>query len=425
MITAAIIGTGIIFLFAIDAVNWGKRLLFPSLEAAVPVWVSNTFFAYLCFYLIGIVFPFLLFLGWIFQSGPSRTTGGAAPFVSIIIPVYNEQGTITKSVRSALEQDYPNYEVIVVNDGSLDFTPYTVNDDAISLIHLRRNRGKAAALNAGIDQAKGEIIVFSDSDSRLEKDALRRLVEHFIDPAVGAVAGKIEVDVQNSLLDCWQTLEYIFGQVIVKLAQVGSGASAMVCPGPVCAIRRRLLLELGGYKDRSVVEDFDITLEIIDNGYRVAYEPRAIAWTNTPRNWGDLRLQRLRWYRGNLKVFSLYRHLFLRTDSGSLGIFWLPYALSVGFGGILLEAALLIALPFLLYFSGAALESLALGLVFMVVIELLTTSQYLIALALEGKLRPALAFAALISKPYHLFLAWIRLVSITRELKNREITWNG
>ena len=211
----------------------------------------------------------------------------------------------------------------------------------------------------------------------------------------------------------------------MKQAQVGSGASAMVCPGPACAIRRRLLLEMGGFKNRTVVEDFDATLEIINNGYRVAYEPRAIAWTNVPRNWGDLRRQRLRWYRGNLKVISLYRHLFLRNDSGVLGIFWLPYTLAVGFGGVLLEAALLIALPFLLYFSGAALESLALGVVFMVVIELLTTGQYLVALALEGKMRPGLAFAALISKPYNLFLAWLRLVSISRELGNREITWNG
>ncbi len=426
VISFAILTTAIIFLLILELAFWIKELVFPAMELVIPRWIANTFFAYLSFYLIGIIFPFMLFLGWRQlkypnQIGDDKTT----PFVTLVIPAYNEQNTMAKSLKSALEQDYPNYEIIVVDDGSLDFTPYTVDNDSIRFIRLRRNRGKAAALNAGIDQAKGDIIMFSDSDSRLDKSALRYMVEHFNDPAVGAVAGKVCVTNSNLMLECWQNLEYLQAQTIMKLAQIGSGGSVTVCPGPVCAVRRTVLIEMGGYKDRTLVEDFDATLEIIGRGYRAAYEPRAIAWTNVPRRWRVLGSQRTRWYRGNLQVLSQYRDIFLRRSAGSIGLFWMPYSLLSGFAAVLLEIAMLGSFPLLLYFSGAALKLLALGLIILVLIELLVSIQYLIALALENALKPKLIFAALTVKPYNLFLAWIRLVAMYREAKRQEATWAG
>lgn len=427
VITVAVVLTLVACSLLLALADWLKDSLFPALQLPpIPAWISATFFAYLSFYLIAILFPFWLFLGWRLLKYPRRyDNAGALPLVTIVIPAYNEQNTIAKSIRSALDQDYPNFEIIVVDDGSHDFTPFTVESEVIRFIPLRRNRGKAAALNAGVDQAKGEIIVFSDSDSRLDRNALRYLVERFQDPGVGAVAGKVCVTNCNTLLECWQHLEYVLAQTVMKLAQSSGGGSVTVCPGPVCAVRRTLLLEMGGYKDRTLVEDFDATLELFAQGSRTVYEPRAVAWTNVPRRWRVLGAQRTRWYRGNLQIFTWHRQLFFKPGSGRLGMFWLPYTLFFGFGGVLLELLLLASFPVLLYFSGAPGPLLLLGLIFLVLIESLVALQYLTALALERDLRPRLILAALINKPYHVYLAWIRLVAMFREFKKMEATWNG
>lgn len=426
VICFAVISTAVIFYLTLQLAAWIKELIFPAMELVIPRWISITFFVFLSIYLVGIIFPFMLFLGWRQLKYPSQVTDDqTTPFVTLVIPAYNEQDTMAKSLKSALEQDYPNYEIIVVDDGSMDFTPFTVDNDSIRFIRLRRNRGKAAALNVGIDQAKGDIIMFSDSDSRLDKSALRYMVQHFNDPTVAAVAGKVCVTNSNIMLECWQNLEYLQAQTIMKQAQIGSGGSVTVCPGPVCAVRRTVLIEMGGYKDRTLVEDFDATLEIIGRDYRAVYEPRAIAWTNVPRRWQVLGSQRTRWYRGNLQVLSQYRDILLRPSAGAIGMFWMPYSLLSGFAAILLEVAMLASFPFLLYFSGAALKLLGLGLIILALIELMVSIQYLIALAFERALKPKLIFAALTVKPYNLFLAWIRLVAMYREAKRQEATWAG
>lgn len=426
VICFAVISTAVLFILVLQLAAWIKGQIFPEMELVIPGWIATTFFAYLCFYLIGIIFPFMLFLGWRQLKYPGQVSDDqTTPFVTLVIPAYNEQDTMAKSLKSALEQDYPNYEIIVVDDGSLDFTPFTVDNDSIRFIRLRRNRGKAAALNVGIDQAKGEIIMFSDSDSRLDKSAIRYMVEHFNDASVGAVAGKVCVTNSNLMLECWQNLEYLQAQTIMKQAQIGSGGSVTVCPGPVCAVRRAVLIEMGGYKDRTLVEDFDATLEIVGRGYRAVYEPRAIAWTNVPRRWRVLGSQRTRWYRGNLQVVSQYRDIFFKVGAGSIGLFWMPYSLLSGFGAVLLEIAMLASFPFLLYFSGAALKLIALGLIILLLIEMIVSFQYIVALAMEKMLKPKLIFAAFTVKPYHLFLAWIRLVAMYREFKRQEATWSG
>ncbi len=422
---AAAAATGVILYLVSMLGVWINGQIIPGGGGAAPEWVYSVFLIFFCLYLIGIVFPFLLFLGWRHGRVRGSAASGGIPMVSVVIPAYNEARTIERSIQGVLEQDYPNLEVIVVDDGSRDLTPFLAKDRRVTYVHLHRNRGKAAALNAGIARSKGEIVAFSDADSILDRQAIRHLVRHFGDPSLGAVSGRVDVLNPRSLLVAWQVLEYTLGQEVVKNAQLGSGASAMVCPGPLSAFRRTVLVELGGYKARSLAEDFDITLETIDRGYRVGYEPRALAWTQTPGSWSDLRKQRLRWYRGNLQVFSRHRRLFLNSRTGLLGLFWLPYSLLVGFGGVIFESFLLMNLPLLLWISGAPLASFAQGLVFLLLIELLGAGQYLMSLGLAGRWRWRLVSSALLVKPYHLFLAWTRLVSLWREIKKRELTWNG
>lgn len=252
-------------------------------DSPVAPWVIWIFKFYFVVYACGSVLPFALFLFWRSRIDARQTAANDAPLVTIIIPAFNEEANIFGCLAAVLYQDYPFCEVIVLDDGSSDYTPYLIENSGVKLLRLRSNQGKASALNLGVRHAKGDILVFSDADSMLDPSAVGNLVRRFSDPTVGAVAGRVMVARPAGWLRCWQELEYVLGQVIVKAAQIGHGSSALICPGPVCAVRRDLLLRLGGFKNDTLVEDFDLTLDVIRAGYQASYEPFAVARTETRR----------------------------------------------------------------------------------------------------------------------------------------------
>lgn len=401
-----------------------SKLGFPYVYS-YPGTSIETLLSFFLICLLGSLFYFFLFIGWVSNFRLKRQTPEKLPLVSIIIPAFNEQETVCKSIDCALDQNYPEFEVIVVDDGSSDLTPFLINHPEVKTISLSQNQGKSKAVNSAIGEAKGEYILFSDSDSHLHPDAIKQLIGHFNDPQVGAVSGQILVRKKSGLVVLWQTVEYIFGQAIVKVAQCGSGSSITVCPGPISMYRRQILLSLGGFKERTIVEDFDLTLEVIEAGNKVIYEPRALSWTSTPKTFTSLKQQRVRWYRGNLQVFQIYKNMYFNRKFGTLGFFWMPYLLFLGVGGVLLEAALYLCLPFIIYFSAAPVEA-ALFLVFLyVVFEIVNIIQYILVLALNNNLRFSLIIAACTMKPYQLFLFWTRLISLYREIRQDTIIWNG
>ena len=137
-----------------------------------------------------------------------------SPLVSIVIPAWNEEGTISRTVSSLEEQTYPHREIIVVNDGSVDAThsicQRLARQGRVRYFSLRERSGKSAALNYGTQFAKGEFIVFVDSDSFFDQDAVCNLIGHFNDPKVGAVAGNLRVaNRHDSLWTELQSLEYL------------------------------------------------------------------------------------------------------------------------------------------------------------------------------------------------------------------------
>jgi cellulose synthase/poly-beta-1,6-N-acetylglucosamine synthase-like glycosyltransferase len=300
-----------------------------------------------------------------------------------------------------------------------------VEQAPVSFIRLKHNCGKAAALNVGIDQAKGEIVVFSDSDSWLHPAALHHLVHHFTDSHIGAVAGTVLVDKPHSFLKRWQTLEYLFGQAIVKIAQVETDQSVVICPGPIFAVRRMLLVTMGGFKERTLTEDFDATLNIFASGYRVTYEPKAIAYTNAPKTWKTLGRQRLRWSRGNLQVLKAHRYLFLSPKSGYLGLFWLPfYYLFVGYIGSIAELMFFLVFPLILFFSGHPSILLKIAIVYVFLVELFSFIQYGIAMQRAGKLNAVLALSAIFIYPYRFFCNWVRLKAVIYEFRGKASRWS-
>lgn len=241
---------------------------------------------------------------------------GYFPFVSIIVPVYNEGKVLRSSIESLLELDYSNYEIIIVNDGSTDDTAIVAESLVgyqkgvsglvkVSLIN-KPNGGKAKALNAGIQYSEAQFVLCMDGDSQLSEDTLKMAVRHFIDPAVGAVAGNVKVQNRKRMLTDLQALEYLEG---LNMARSSQGFLQMVniIPGPIGIFRKSAFKDAGFYSSDTFAEDADVTLKILAAGWKIAYEPNAIAFTEAPITIYQLLKQRYRWTRGILQAIRKHK----------------------------------------------------------------------------------------------------------------------
>jgi cellulose synthase/poly-beta-1,6-N-acetylglucosamine synthase-like glycosyltransferase/peptidoglycan/xylan/chitin deacetylase (PgdA/CDA1 family)/spore germination protein YaaH len=251
------------------------------------------------------------------------------PAVAVLIPAYNEEKVIERTIQAALGSDYPNLRVIVIDDGSKDRT-LRVAREAFSreeaqgqvLILTKPNAGKAAALNFGLEHLTDEeIFVGIDADTIIAPDAITRLAPHFLNPKVGAVAGNAKVGNRVNLWTRWQALEYITSQNFERRALNTLGAVSVV-PGAIGAWRTAAVREAGGYHTDTVAEDADLTMALLRNGYRVEYEDLALAFTEAPVNANGLMRQRFRWSFGILQAVWKHREVFGRK--GVLGYVALP-----------------------------------------------------------------------------------------------------
>ncbi|MEU8259096.1 glycosyltransferase [Micromonospora sp. NPDC048999] len=246
--------------------------------------------------------------------------------VSVIVPAYNERAGILGTVRSLVANDHRQIEIIVVDDGSTDGTADLV--DALGLANVRvirkPNGGKASALNTGLRYSSHEIIVTVDADTVFEPDAIRRLIEPFTDPRIGAVAGNVKVANRQSRLGRWQHIEYVIGfNLDRRLYEILRCIPTV--PGAIGAFRRRALVEAGGMSGDTLAEDTDITMAVVRAGWRVVYQDRAVAWTEAPASMGDLWRQRYRWSYGTVQSMWKHRRAFRdRGPSGRFGRFGLP-----------------------------------------------------------------------------------------------------
>lgn len=251
------------------------------------------------------------------------------PFVSVIIPAYNEGRVLGHTVRSVLKSKHKKLEVIIVDDGSTDNTAQIAKQLAtksrqVTLIR-QENQGKSNALNRGIRQASGEIVICVDADTTFPPQTVRKLVRHFKNPAVGAVAGTVKVGNCANALARWQSLEYIVGTHVERNAQAYLDAIVVV-PGACGAWRRSAVIEAGGYSQSTLAEDCDITLSVRKAGYQVVQDNEAISYTECPLTISDLAKQRFRWLFGNLQSFWKHRNMFFKRRYGWLGMLSLPNA---------------------------------------------------------------------------------------------------
>jgi cellulose synthase/poly-beta-1,6-N-acetylglucosamine synthase-like glycosyltransferase/peptidoglycan/xylan/chitin deacetylase (PgdA/CDA1 family) len=260
---------------------------------------------------------------------PRRTPApGFNPRVAVLIPAYNEEKVIVRTIRSVLNSDYSNLHIIVIDDGSSDRT-YDVAREAYAAeiaagrvqVLTKDNGGKAAALNFALDRLTEDIYVGIDADTVIAADAVSKLIPHFADPTIGAMAGNAKVGNRVNLWTRWQALEYITSQNFERRA-LDLFHVVTVVPGAIGAWRTAPVMAAGGYPLNTVAEDADLTMNLLEQGLKVDYEDRALAFTEAPIDAKGLMRQRFRWSFGTLQAVWKHRAAFVRNRA--MGLFALP-----------------------------------------------------------------------------------------------------
>jgi peptidoglycan-N-acetylglucosamine deacetylase len=251
-----------------------------------------------------------------------------APRVAVLIPAYNEEKVIVRTIRSVMMSAYKNIRIIVIDDGSTDRTfdvardayPKDIESGRLTVM-TKPNGGKADALNFALDKIDEEIYVGIDADGVIAHDAITNLVPHFANPRIGAVAGNAKVGNRVNLWTRWQALEYITSQNFERRA-LDLFDVVMVVPGAIGAWRTEAVKAGHGYHSNTVAEDADLTMNLLEQGYCVIYEDRALAFTEAPVNADGLIRQRFRWSFGILQ--AIWKHRGAISKHRAMGLFALP-----------------------------------------------------------------------------------------------------
>jgi len=320
----------------------------------------------------------------IFSGFSELFTSNYAPPVSVVVPAYNEEATITESVRSFLTLHYPLHEVIVVNDGSSDGTLevlmqefglyesdqpmrmqletaplrgiYTSPTERLIVVD-KENGGKSDALNAGICAASYPLVCCMDADIILEEDALLRVARPMIESgSVAAVGGIIrvangcefekgrlvKVKTPRKPLPNFQIVEYLRAFIAVRTAWSRLNC-LLIISGAFGMFRRRDLILAGGYSSDTVGEDMELTtrmhrvLRENDRKYKISFVPDPIAWTEVPDTLRVLGRQRDRWHRGLIDTLVRHRRMLFNPRYGPVGLIAMPYFFIFEFLGPVIE----------------------------------------------------------------------------------------
>ena len=258
------------------------------------------------------------------------------PLVSIIVPAYNEEVNAVSSLQNLLKTDYPNFNIVFVDDGSKDDTHAKVADvfkgHPQVKVFTKANGGKASALNFGIAKTDAEFVVCIDADTKLHPNAVTQMMKHLTpspSPSkmergpVGAVAGNVKVGNEVNLLTRWQAIEYISSQNFDRRAFASVNAITVV-PGAIGAFRKEAIEDAGGFTTDTLAEDCDLTIRILRAGYSVKNENNALAFTEAPEKLSSFFKQRFRWSFGILQTFWKHKDILFSKEFGWLGWLAMP-----------------------------------------------------------------------------------------------------
>lgn len=300
--------------------------------------------------LFDFTFYYPLFMAYLWMTGAlayfvryekNRGTTGdplalldSTPLVSIVVPCYNEQDNIREVLASLDRLNYPNYEILCVNDGSSDATGEILQELLAQYPRLRviahaSNQGKAVGLNTAALVAEGEYLLCIDGDAVLDPDSVAWLLRHFQgDGRVGAVTGNPRVRTRSTLLGRIQVGEFSSIIGLIKRTQRIYGRLFTVS-GVIAMFRRRALFQSGLWSADMLTEDIDISWKLQLNHWDVRFEPRALCWILMPETLAGLWKQRLRWAMGGIQVILKYFHVFSQWRYRRMWAVYIEYIASV------------------------------------------------------------------------------------------------
>lgn len=251
------------------------------------------------------------------------------PSVSVIVPVWNEETTVLKTIFSLLKLNYPKdkLSVLIVDDGSTDNTWQVIQrfrrNKQVRLLR-KENGGKHTALNYALEFVDSDLVGCLDADSFVHPEALNRIVAQFENPEIMAVTPSVKIFEPQGWLGLLQKAEYMFG---IFLRKVFSQLNAIyITPGPFSIFRRRVFREIGGYRKAHNTEDMEIAMRMQKSGLQIGNAHNAFIYTVAPTTLRALIKQRLRWVYGFIKNAIDYRDMFFKPQYGHLGMVVLPAA---------------------------------------------------------------------------------------------------
>ncbi|MCP2521078.1 glycosyltransferase family 2 protein, partial [SCandidatus Aminicenantes bacterium Aminicenantia_JdfR_composite] len=343
--------------------------------------------------------------------------------ISVIVPAFNEEDTIRECVESILRSDYPEFEVIVVNDGSTDGTEKVIKDliDSKKIMYIKKqNEGKASALNKGIEIAKGEIIVYTDADSIFLPDTLRNLARWFIDPKIHAVCGNDTPLSPKSPIQKLLVITTHIGTGFVRRA-LSIISSLHIITGNLGAVRKETIKSVGGFIT-IWGEDLEFTFRLQKARKRIIYDSSPMVLAECPGNLKSLWKQRVRWLRSYIKVCTMHKDIFFNPKYAPFS-FYLPLNFASLVIVPILQLLTFIMLPFFLRNGDISFSNIWSILAYTGLIFFFIVSTYSCILDKSFKdLRFLLPYGLLIL-PLSYFYNFVVIYSLFKEIKRAEERW--
>jgi len=356
------------------------------------------------------------------------------PFVSVLVPAWNEEVGIITTIEALLKSTYKKMEIVVINNASTDnteknvlaliekYNKIPVEKRKIEIVYcLEANQGKGYALNTGIKKSKGDIIISIDADCFVDSKAVYNFVQHFRDSKVMAAVGNVKVGNTDTILGTIQYLEFLFSFYFKKCDSLVN--TIYIIGGAAGAFRKEVFETIGNYSPSNITEDIDLSVRIQAAGMKIVYAADVHVYTEGATCLDSLMKQRLRWKRGRFETFGKHKNLFFSRNpkhNKLLSWFVLPLAL---FGEIQLGLELFfLAFLYVYSFLTNDYSSFISGII-------VVSSMFFIQVAFDGKVKHKLRFFLLSPIGWLLFYVstFVEFNALTKAIwgyyRKNEIKW--